>query len=138
MLKVKTYLSKSTIPGIGIGLFAGEQIEEGTVIWEYTQGLDFRVTDNQFKTLDELSQEFLSKYGYFDEVERCYVMCVDNARFFNHSDDPNTLDESGPRSLYLCGRTIAKQTIKKDEEMFCNYYDFDSEAAKKLSKPVDS
>lgn len=132
MLKVKTYLDKSTIPNIGIGLFADEKIEKDTVIWEYVEGLDFTIPNFKLEYMSELNREFVKKYGYFDEEWNAYVVCVDNARFFNHSvENSNTYEES--HSLHRNGRTIANRTIEKGEELLCNYFEFDSTAQEKLT-----
>ena len=40
MLRVKTYLATSSIPGAGLGLFAAEDIPAGTVIWRFDEGWD--------------------------------------------------------------------------------------------------
>jgi len=133
MLKVKTYLDISTIPNIGIGLFADERIEKDTVIWGFIYGLDFVVTTEDYSELKLIEQEFISRYGYFDKDFNGYIVCVDNARFFNHSEtDANTYEEPSI-VLQPHGRTIASRTIEKGEEILCNYFHFDGKAKEKLS-----
>jgi len=63
MLKVKTYLDISTIPNIGIGLFADERIDGGTVIWDFVEGLDFVISNSDLSKLPSLEQDFIKKYG---------------------------------------------------------------------------
>ena len=131
MLKVKTFLAPSTISNIGIGLFADERIEKDTVIWEFVYMLDFVVTKEDYAELKPMEREFVSKYAYFDKDHNGYIMCVDNARFFNHSETPNTYEEDGV-SIRPHGRTVASRIIEQGEELFCNYFDFDEKAKEKL------
>lgn len=133
MLKVKTYLDKSTIPNIGIGLFAAEKIEKDTVIWEFVRGLDFIIPIYQVPQLDPIEQDFISKYGYFDEADNSYVVCIDNDRFTNHSENPNTRQEK-KSSTWSYGRTFASKVIEKGEEIFCDYFEFDGKAYEKLNR----
>src|SRR4051812_5976968 len=88
MLLVKTKLSPSGIHGIG--LCSGEFIPKGTVIWKYSPGLDRVFTEEQLKAMNELDRHFLETYcfKYFGK----YYLCVDDARFMNHSAHPNCMD----------------------------------------------
>ncbi len=97
MLLVKTYLDRSAIHGIG--LFAGERIRKGTVIWRRSPEIDL----------------LLTALGKF-------VLCGDDARFFNHADAPNCHDipdEGG-------GPTVAARDIEAGEELTSDYASFDA------------
>ena len=124
MLLVKTYLNKSKIQGIG--LFADEFISKGTIVWKFVSGFDFALKKKDLNKLPEIAKSWVLRYGYYHENEGGYVICVDDARFFNHSENPNTDDTT------KIG-TIAKKDIKKGEEITCNYLDFDDDAKLKLS-----
>lgn len=121
MLLTKTYLSKSKISGIG--LFAAEFIPKGKIIWEFLPGFDFTVKKGDLDKLPALTREFVLHYGYLKNNE--HTVCVDNSRFFNHSDDPNT-DNTNKKW------TIAKKNIETGEEITCNYFEFDVDAKSKL------
>jgi len=87
MLLVKTKIKQSPINGIG--LFADEFIPKGTVIFKesfFTK----HFTKSEYESLDELQKEFINHYCYFlGGIWRC---SLDNDRFMNHSDNPNTTE----------------------------------------------
>lgn len=85
MLRVKTKLGASPISGIG--LFADEFIPKGTIIWEFDPFSDITYTESELNGANELYKDFLTTYCF--KYEKIYYLCVDNARFFNHSDLPN-------------------------------------------------
>lgn len=91
MLLIPTYLAASKIPDAGLGIFCRDPIAAGTIIWEFTKGFDYIVKE---LPQGEILRNFVVKYGYVPlDGERRWVMCADDARFFNHSDDPTCLDE---------------------------------------------
>ena len=116
MLNIKTYIDKSTIPGAGLGCFAGEDIKEGTLIWEFNPLMDRIYTKACLSKMSELEIDFINTYAY--SHNGLYILCIDNGRFFNHSEEPNTLD---PADQYC---SYAKRDIKKGEEILSNYYTF--------------
>ena len=124
MLVVKTYLGLSRIHGIG--LFAGEDIQENTVVWRFAKGFDLVMNRKEKQTLPEATQSWLNNYTYYNSSEGGYVLCADDGRFMNHAKDNNISD----RGAY----TIANRLIKKGEEMTCNYFEFDEEAMEKLKQ----
>ncbi len=109
MLLVKTYLDKSPIDGIG--LFAREDIEIGEKISEYDAWFNPLIRKSSYNSI---TKDFLRKYGVFEKVHIGYRLYLDDERFMNHSDDPNTIQED----VNTC---IAKVNIKKGEEITCNY-----------------
>lgn len=121
MLLVETYLDKSSIHGIG--LFAAQDIPKGTLIWLFNQLLDKKYTKDELKCIKGPVCEQIFKYIYLDIISGIYVLCGDDARFFNHSDEPNCLD------LYFSDRedggTFAARNIKIGEELTCDYRTFD-------------
>jgi SET domain-containing protein len=125
MLLVKTRIAPSAIHGIGI--FADEFIPKGTIIWEFTHGFDVYLTAEEIQTLPAPAQAQMLKYCHREVDNAKYVLCADDARFFNHSDEPNTVDLPG-----LEGPTIAARDIGIGEELTGDYWDFDADAAFKL------
>lgn len=122
MLTVKTYVDKSSIQGLG--LFAGEFIPKGALIWLFCGELDrFFSEESKFKLLKE-EGEYLDKYAFFDKGSKLYVLCGDNARFTNHSNTPNTEIKENA--------VIATKDIQIGEEITEDYYLYDLEADKKL------
>jgi SET domain-containing protein len=120
MLLVKTKLNTSCIHGVG--LFADEFIAEGTVIWKFHPLIDLRLTEKQINQLAEPACEQIKKYTYREMRTGLYVLCGDDARFFNHSADPNCLDFYHNEEEDL---TVAHRNINTGEELTCNYALFD-------------
>ncbi len=71
----------------------------------------------KLKQLPLVSQEQLWRYIYFDKKHKKYLLCGDNARFFNHSNNPNCDDSSDDI-------TMTVKDIKKGEELTVNYRTF--------------
>lgn len=121
MLLVKTYLDKSAIHGVG--LYAADPIPRGTVVWRLDPRIDVQLTPDQIETLAAPAREQVRKYTYRDRVLRAYVLCGDDARFFNHSGNPNCLDLPDARG----GTTVAARDIEAGEELTCDYAAFDAD-----------
>ena len=122
MLRVKTRLGLSKIDGIG--LFANQFIPRDTIVWEFNPLIDLRLREDEIQTLAEGARQQVQKYSYRDELTGLYIFCGDDARFFNHSDDPNCVDVNwGP----FGGRTIAAIDIAQGDELTCNYASFDKD-----------
>ena len=124
MLTVKTYLDKSKVNGTGC--FAAEFIKAGTVIWKLQKNFDTILTHAQFAKLPKVAQDFVLHFAYYNRKEGGYVLCMDNSKYFNHSEDPNT-DDTGEY-------TTALRDIKKGEEIVSNYYTFDEAAHLKIGE----
>lgn len=118
MLRVPTIVKPSPIAGVG--LFAATEIDEGTVIWEYHQGVDCRLDPRQVEAMPEPYQSRLRHFLYLDSDGR-YVLCGDNAKFMNHQDEPNCDDPEGEY-------TITRRRIRAGEELTCDYRTFDMES----------
>ncbi len=117
MLLVKTKLDISKIAGIG--LFADEFIKEGQVVWEYNSKFDLLYTKEEIDQLGDVAKEQLHNYSYLDKNYGKYLLCGDDARFFNHSDNPNCKDNN---SIHRTADvTVASRDINKGEELTCNY-----------------
>jgi SET domain-containing protein len=120
MLLVKTYLDRSPIHGIG--LFAAERIEAGTVIWRRSPEIDLLLEPSQLERLAPSSRAQIEKYTYLDHHLRKLVLCGDDARFFNHAEEPNCHDLPDADG----GTTVAARTIEAGEELTSDYASFDA------------
>ena len=120
MLLVKTKIAPSEIEGIG--LFADQFIPKDTIIWKFKDGFDLKVSKKDINSLSEFSKEQFKKYCYQNKKTGLYVLCFDDARFFNHSSTPNCI---GLDSIDEEGITIAGRNIKIGEELTCDYEEFD-------------
>lgn len=120
MLLVKTYLDRSTIHGIG--LFAGERIPAGTVVWRRSPEIDLLLEPAQLDRLHAAARAQVEKYSYLDRMLGKLVLCGDDARFFNHSDTPNCHDFPDASG----GTTVAARDIERGEELTSDYSSFDA------------
>jgi SET domain-containing protein len=111
---VKTYLDKDNFGGIG--LFAGEFIAKDTLIWELQEDFDKVINKEDFVNLSipMVQKKFFLRYAY--EMNGKMVLCNDDARFANHSNEANTFDKQ-----------FANKDIQKGEEIFCNYFEINDE-----------
>ena len=113
MLRVKTYLSKSKISGIG--LFAGEDIKKGTITWNYSPYFLIKLTQDDINKMsaDEKKRFDILDHYWIDKNNN-YIISLDNDRFMNHSIDPNV-------ALADDNCEIAIKDIKIDEELTIDY-----------------
>ena len=121
MLLVKTYLDKSNIEGLG--LFAGEDIPAGTIIWRNhpitCQKVSPGILLGMLESLPKIVMDTVLKYSYLKNGN--YFILGDNTKFINHSVIPNVtlLDENVE---------VALRDIKIGEEILENYFaNYDAE-----------
>ena len=126
MLTIETYLDKSPIHGIGV--FATENVPEGTIIWTFNPLMDSVIRKDEMGDAPEHVRTFLEKYSWTDNDAHWHVG-IDNDKFINHSDDPNTGFLPVPYVF------IALRDIQKDEEITEDYTEYSkSEYAKSLKR----
>lgn len=123
MLLVKTKLGISQIHGIGC--FADEPISKGTLIWKFNALVDKKFSEKELHTLPTNIRNSLMEYMY--KENGAYILCGDNARFFNHSEDPNTDDSID------FPNTRAAKDILIGEEITSDYRTFDKNWEMKVS-----
>ncbi len=116
MLLVKTYLDKSEVNGTGC--FTDEFIPKGATIWKLERPFDVVLSEEEFILLPQMAKEHILHFAYYNKEDGGYVLCSDNAKFFNHSDNPNTEDQTGI--------TTALRDIQKGEEILSDYFTFDA------------
>lgn len=115
MLRVKTRLAQSDTDGIG--LFADEFIPAGTVTWQYDAEFDSAFDEKVIKRIPKHVRSQFMNYSYFDHNSKKYILCSDDQRFINHSNNPNII--STPE------KDVAKYDIQIGEELLCNYTDYE-------------
>lgn len=98
----------------GIGLIARTKIKKGTVIWAFDYDVDHEYGDSFFSVLrSKWAADQIKYYSFFDSYRGCWVCCGDDARFTNHSDNPNA---------YFDGKiTYATKDILPGEEITEDY-----------------
>lgn len=129
MLHVKTFLAPSGIHGTG--LFAGQDIPKGDLVWRFVRKLDQRIELPLVRALPRHAMEALLHYGYINpENPHFVVLCFDDARFMNfHHHRPST----APGDARIDGEAdlVAARDLVKGEELTVGY-DTDADFARKL------
>ncbi|MFC1742055.1 SET domain-containing protein [Nanoarchaeota archaeon] len=113
MLTIKTKLKE--FPEKGIGLTADQDIKEGQVIWKYSPLIDITIKKTE---IPPEAKGFFDTYGV-DRGSDTLFLNTDNARFINHSKDPNI------KSIGHLKNNIAIRNIKKGEEITIDYNEID-------------
>lgn len=114
MMMVETELRASPIHGIGAFLL--QDVKQGDLIWRFDSRIDRVFADWEVEHLPEILREFLQVYSTYQEESGLWILCGDNGRHFNHSDEPNT------RSLGVgFGDDIAAQDLAVGTELTTDY-----------------
>lgn len=117
MLLIKTEVKHSAIQGLG--LFAAEPVKKGQIIWQSHDDFTLLIPVERIPSMPQIAQDFIETYTYPHPFkENMMVLDIDNGRFMNHSDAPNTDFKVPMQGTALCD-------IQPGEELVCNYYDFD-------------
>jgi len=117
MLLISTYVAPSAIEGLG--LFAGEPVSRGSLIWSLNPKFDIFVHQTEIGVLPPHVQSFLIRYSYPHlEMPGYRVIDVDNGKYMNHSLAPNT-------DFRIFDKGYALSDIAEGEEITCNYHEFD-------------
>lgn len=102
----------------GTGLIARAPIMAGSIVWEFRPGFDLAMTSEEVRNLSPWSHAQVRRFLYVDIATGRSVLCSDDAKYMNHSDDPNT------RTIGT--QTIASRHIDIGEELTCDYAEFDA------------
>ncbi|WP_316397965.1 SET domain-containing protein [Bradyrhizobium sp. 33ap4] len=119
MLIVETILKPDHFGGIG--LFSATLLPKGTLVWIHNPIVDIAVTPEQYEALPPTFQALLDKHAYprdRDVDDGVVEYNADNARFMNHSSQPNTYQDDH------C-RIFAARDVQPGEELTCDYLSFD-------------
>ena len=115
MLLIQTVVKKSPIHGKG--LFAAQDVPEGTVVWEFDEKSDLELPAKFLQDVDDKVNAYVDFFGS-REGNTVYID-GDDTRYMNHSRDPNVRTWAGRESMF------ASRFIKKGEELLCDYREFD-------------
>lgn len=121
MMTIETYVSPSKIHGQG--LYTANAIRKGEVVWRHDPVFTKFLTDQEVAALPEILQRFMYFYGYrFAPAgqEAGMYLDLDNSRFMNHSETPNTAMHPENHQEY-----IALQDIPAHGELTCDYSEFE-------------
>ena len=116
MMMVATELRTSSIHGIGV--FLTQRVRAGDLIWRFDSRIDRVFSNEEMLEAPEQIQRFLKTYSTLHRDLGLWVLCGDNGRHFNHSDQPNTISQ-GP----AFGDDIAATDLSAGTELTTNYFD---------------
>jgi hypothetical protein len=122
LLQVPTHLRPSSIHGIGV--FAAGWISAGSEVWRFSPGFDLDLDPSVVETLPKHLQDWFAHFGYVDFHLDRLVVCLDNARFINHSPAPNLRSDY---SADRYGADFAARDIEAGEELTADYAEFERE-----------
>ena len=124
MYLIKTSVSKSPIEGLGV--FAEEAVEKGTVVWKFTSSHDKSLPISEFDKLDPEAKKELEKIGYISPLTCVWIYPPENdpARFTNHSETNNLSVTLNPQ-ISEEPIFVANKSIIEGEELTVNYLEFD-------------
>ena len=130
MYRVKTYIDRSPVHGIGV--FAGEDIPKGTLVWSFEPGFDLCYTQAEYEAMSKPVRDYFDIYAYWNKGRIWF--CGDHGRYANHSDDPNVANWPEPDS----DAEAATRDIKKGEEILSDYRTFDDPSRENLAQIIGS
>lgn len=109
----------------GLGCFAGDRVEKGQLVWKFESGFDIALPKSQVDSLPVSARENLLTYAYVSKITGDYILCSDDSKFTNHSNDPNVrcfIPEGAEGNELVC---FAVRDIEIGEEITNDYRDFD-------------
>jgi SET domain-containing protein len=127
MMLIETRVQASGIHGMG--LFAIKLIPRGTPIWTFQPGFDHDFSPAQFAALPTLARQHTRWFCFVSKADGHVILSGDHACFINHSTNPNT---GAPPAAEPPVVTVALRDIAPDEEITCNYFDYDADTRWKL------
>jgi hypothetical protein len=117
MLMISTYVAPSAIEGLGV--FAGEPIGRGQLMWSLNPKFDIFIQMTEIETYPPHLQDYIARYTYPHlEMPGVVILDSDNGKFMNHSLTPNT-------DFRIFDKGYALVDIARGDEITCNYYEFD-------------
>lgn len=125
MYTVPVEVKESDIDGKGV--FARQDISKGSIVWQYTEGHDKKMTVQDFDKLEESVKKSLQQVAYLSPTSGLWVMPPedDPACYTNH--DPDNFNTSTVIDKKISDEPlfIANRNIKAGEEITNNYLEFD-------------
>lgn len=111
---VKNYVAASKVHGVG--LFAGENIDKDEIIYVFHPEVDVVMKMERIESLGQEFARFMRMYAFCEANTREVIISIDNSKFMNHCESPNTM------WTYTYG--WAARNIREGEELTCDYYSF--------------
>lgn len=99
----------------GRGLIAHEFLPAGTLIWRFEPDFDRQFSADQLARLPAAVREQVQYYACYDAERRIFFLSIEDDRFTNHSNTPNTTSRGDYFSTY------ASVDIQVGEEITSDY-----------------
>lgn len=113
MLTVKARVKNSLIKNAGVGLFSGEFIGRGEVVWK-KDITDIAVLKEEYEILKaEGLTEWIETYGT-EEQDGNWFIDADDFKYINHSKENENI-------LFLDYIGVSLRNIDVGEELYCDY-----------------
>jgi len=106
MIYIKYRLDKSKFHGIG--LFTGEDLKKGQMVYTASPLLDVNITREQFDQLDEKEKREIEYWGFWDEPNNLWHVDFDVSKFINHSHEPTLTQDQNYQDAYLITTKMLK------------------------------
>jgi len=119
VLLIPTYLKE--VSGKGIGLFTNKDCKKGEIWWEWNGFYDQYIFKESLTLLPQCNQDEIRKYSVVND-KGDFMLCLDSARFNNHSNKPNSLGIDYRNGV--ASKCIFLFDVPKDTEITVNYLDF--------------
>lgn len=138
MYTIPVEVSKSKIDGQGV--FTKTNIKNGSIVWQYTNGHDRKMSIKEFDNLDENTRTKLQRIAYLSPYTNLWVIPPedDPACFTNH--DPVTHNTSVVFDEKISDEPlfVANRNINAGEEITNNYLEFDNNSVTEKFKWLKS
>lgn len=118
MMTVRTELKMSELHGLGC--FAIDKIKQGTKVWTYNPMIDSTIPKEWFDKAPKFYQDYLLFYAEYEDGY--FVLCGDNGKFWNHSEEPNLKLVMNPVQEEY--HVFATKDIDAGEELLYDYRNF--------------
>lgn len=135
MYLVDVTVGQSDIEGKGV--FANQDIPQGTIAWKYVEGHDIILPEAEYSHLTLKERAYLDKVAYLSSESNAYIYPPENdpALYTNHDATNHNLSVKVDKSLSPEPFFIANRDIKKGEELTNNYHEFDEAIKTKKDIP---
>src|ERR1700761_6172803 len=114
MMMVETELRPSPIHGLGV--FLTQPVKAGGLIWRFDARIDRVYPPDELASLPAHMRTYLETYCTWHEQTGLYVLCGDNGRFFNHSEQPSTVSD-----MVSFGEDHALRDLAVGDELTSDY-----------------
>ena len=101
MMIVQNYVAPSKIHGVG--LFAGENIENNQIIYVLNSQVDIVIDVKKIEAIGHEFARFMRMYAFTEVNTKEVIISLDNSRFMKPSECPNTLSDlltAGRHGIY--------------------------------------